>query len=114
MAKKSTKTDEKLNYPAEIRSLKELGPGRLYFLWGPEDYLREQYLAQLKKLCLPEGEDSFSFRRINGPELDAAELRQAVDAMPFLTERSFAELRDIDLNKLAQSEECLEVISDIP
>ena len=114
MAKKSTKTEEKLNYPAEIRSLKELGPGRLYFLWGPEDYLREQYLAQLKKLCLPEGEDSFSFRRINGPDLDAAELRQAVDAMPFLTERSFVELRDIDLNKLAQSDECLQVISDIP
>ena len=29
-------------------------------------------LIQLKKLCLPEGEDSFSYRRINGPELDAA------------------------------------------
>lgn len=114
MAKKSGKTEEKLNYSAEIRYLKERGPQRLYFLWGPEDYLREQYLIQLKKLCLPEGEDSFSFRRINGPELDPAELRQAVDAMPFLTERSFVELRDIDLNKLSQSEACIEVLSDIP
>lgn len=114
MAKKTGKTEEKLNYSAEIRYLKERGPQRLYFLWGPEDYLREQYLIQLKKLCLPEGEDSFSFRRINGPELDPAELRQAVDAMPFLTERSFVELRDIDLNKLSQSEACLEVLSDIP
>lgn len=114
MAKKTGKTEEKLNYSAEIRYLKDRGPQRLYFLWGPEDYLREQYLIQLKKLCLPEGEDSFSFRRINGPELDPAELRQAVDAMPFLTERSFVELRDIDLNKLSQSEACLEVLSDIP
>lgn len=114
MAKKAGKNEEKLNYPAEIRSLKEKGPQNLYFLWGPEDYLREQYLAQLKKLCLPEGEDSFSFRRINGPELDPVDLRQAVDAMPFLTERSFVELRDIDLNKLSQSEECLSVITDIP
>ncbi len=111
MAKKA---EEKLNYSAEIRSLKERGPRRLYFLWGPEDYLREQYLVQLKKVCLPEGEDSFSFRRINGPELDPLILRQAVDAMPFLTERSFVELRDIDLNKLAQAEECLEILSDLP
>ena len=114
MAKKGSKTEEKLNYPAEIRYLKEKGPESLYFLWGPEDYLREQYLLQLKKLCLPEGEDSFSFRRINGPELDPIVLRQAVDAMPFLTERSFVELRDVDLNKLANSEECLEVLSDLP
>ncbi len=114
MAKKSGKTEEKLNYSAEIRSLKERGPKKLYFLWGPEDYLREQYLVQLKKICLPEGEDSFSFRRINGPELDPLVLRQAVDAMPFLTERSFVELRDVDLNKLAQSDECLEILSDLP
>ena len=114
MAKKNSKVEEKLNYSAEIRALKERGPKRLYFLWGPEDYLREQYLLQLKKTCLPEGEDSFSFRRINGPELEPKILRQAVDAIPFLTERSFVELRDIDLNKLTQAEECLEILSDLP
>ena len=114
MAKKGGKSEEKLNYPAELRYLKERGPERLYFLWGPEDYLREQYLIQLKNLCLPEGEDSFSFRRINGPELDSAVLRQAVDAMPFLTERSFVELRDIDINKLSNSYECLEILADLP
>ena len=114
MAKKTGKNDTKLNYPAEIRELKNHGPENLYFLWGPEDYLREQYLVQLKKICLPEGEDSFSFRRINGPELDPLVLRQAVDAMPFLTERSFVELRDVDLNKLSQADACLEVLSDIP
>ena len=114
MAKKAGKNEEKLNYPAEVRALKERGPQNLYFLWGPEDYLREQYLAQLKKLCLPEGEDSFSFRRINGPDLEPLVLRQAVDAMPFLTERSFVELRDVDLNKLSQAEACLDIINDIP
>ena len=114
MAKKSGKPEGKLNYPAEVRELKSRGPERLYFLWGPEDYLREQYLTQLKKICLPEGDDSFSFRRINGPDLDPLVLRQAVDAIPFLTERSFVELRDVDLNKLSQAEACLEVISDIP
>ncbi len=114
MAKRSGREDEKLNYNAEIRALKERGPGRLYLLWGPEDYLREQYLLTLKKLCLPDGEDGFSYKRLDGPELDARSLLQAVDAIPFMSERSFVELRGVDLNKLAEPEACLKILGDIP
>lgn len=114
MAKKYGKDEEKLNYNAEVRRLKEGGPERLYLLWGPEDYLREQYLGQLKAVCLPEGEDSFSFKRMDGPELDVQELAQAMDAMPFLTDRSFIEIRGVDLNKLKDAEKVVEVLSDIP
>ena len=113
MAKKSTR-DEKLNYASELKALKEQGPERLYLLWGPEDYLREQYLGQLKKLCLPEGEDSFSYRRIDGPELGLEELRTALDAMPFMTERSFVELRGVDINKLKEPESYIKLLTDIP
>lgn len=114
MAKRSGKDEDKLNYSAAVRHLKEMGPQRLYLLWGPEDYLREQYLAQLKKLCLPDGEDGFSYKRMDGPELDLNELRQSVDAIPFMTERSFVELRDVDLNKLKEPEKYLDVLADIP
>ena len=108
------KNDEKLNYGAEIRSLKENGPQRLYLLWGVEDYLREQYLAQLKTACLPEGEDSFSFKRMDGPDIDVNELAQAVDAMPFLSDRSFVEIRGLDLNKLKDADRLVAILSDIP
>ncbi len=94
--------------------MKERGPERLYLLWGPEDYLREQYLLTLKKLCLPEGEDSFSYKRINGPELDVRALAQAVDAVPFLTERSLVEVRDAELNRIDESEKLLTLLRDIP
>ncbi len=114
MAKKNSKSAERFNYSAEIRALKEHGPGRLYLLWGPEDYLREQYLLQLKKICLPEGDDSFSYKRLDGPDLDFHALRQAVDAMPFLTARSFVEVRDVNLNKLTDAEACAAVLEDIP
>ena len=114
MAKKNAKDEANVNYAAEVRALRERGPERLYFLWGPEDYLREQYLLTLKKCCLPEGEDSFSYKRLNGPELDAHELRQAVDAMPFLTERSFVEVRNVDLNRAKEPEAILAALSDIP
>ena len=113
MAKKS-RDEEKLNYAAEIRLLKQRGPERLYFLWGPEDYLREQYLIQLKQLCLPGGEDDFSYKRLNGPDLDPLVFQRAVDTMPFMTERTFVELRDVDVNKMANADEVLKVLADIP
>lgn len=111
MAKKN---EEKFNYSQALRSLKENGPGRLYLLWGPEDYLREHYVEQLRSLCLPDGENSFSFKRLNGPELDPTALQQAVDAVPFLSERSFVELRGVDLNHLKDGEAAARILSDIP
>lgn len=114
MAKKSAKNEEKLNYKAEVKKLKELGPERLYFLWGPEDYLREQFLAELKKCCLPEGEDSFSFKRIEGAALDHPSLQDAIDALPFMTERSFIEIRDADLNDLSDADKYIKLLTDIP
>ena len=113
MAKRSGK-EEQFNYAAELRTLKERGPERLYLLWGPEDYLREQYLTQLKKICLPEGEDDFSYKRLDGPALDAQRLQQAVDTMPFMTEHSFVELRDVDINHLSDPDACIKILSDIP
>ena len=114
MAKKRGKDEEKLNYSAAVRELKADGPKRLYLLWGPEDYLREQYLTQLKKICLPEGEDDFSYKRMDGPGLDPIRLREALDAIPFMSERSFVELRNVDINKLANADECMKLLEDIP
>ena len=114
MAKKNKKNEALPDYIEGVRRLKESGPRSLYLLWGVEDYLLEDFLEKLKAQCLPEGEDSFSFRRLNGPELDALTLREAVDAAPFLTERSFVELRDVELNKLKDADAVQKVLEDIP
>ena len=54
---KGKKKQEIQDYKVQLRALRQQGPGCLYLLWGREDYLREQYLLQLKKLCIPGGED---------------------------------------------------------
>ena len=113
MAKKR-KDEKQLNYKEEIRRLKSGGPDRLYLLWGPEDYLRELYLQTLKDLCIPDGEDSFSYKRMDGPELDLKELSAAIDAIPFLSERSLIELRGVDLNKIKDSDGLQKLLEDIP
>lgn len=117
MAKaKGKKKTEVLDYGAQVRSLREQGPGRLYLLWGREDYLREQYLLELKKLCLPGGEDDFSYHRFDGAELDFQALADAVDAVPFLTERTLIEVRGFDTNKCREEEAqaLVRVIGDLP
>ena len=113
MAKGKAK-EEKLNYNAEVRELKEQGPGRLYLLWGPEDYLRELFVEELKKICLPELDDGFSYKRMDGPDIDAEELREAVDAVPFLSERTFVELRGVDINRVSDPDMVWKALSDIP
>ena len=112
MAKKSKPT---FNYNDEVAALKANGPERLYLLYGPEDYLRERYLDALKSCCIPEA-DEFSYRRLDGPGIDLNELSEAVNALPFFTERTLVEVRDYDLNKCrdAEAETLKDILGDIP
>lgn len=113
---KKSKPDNRLNYGEVSRELKSGGPARLYLLYGREDYLREAFLGELKALCLPEGEDDFSYHRLDGKNLDMRELSDAVNALPFLTERTLTEVRGYDFARCRDAEAAsLErLISDIP
>ena len=103
MAQKK-KQDPGANYRDEVRLLRENGPERLYLLCGEEEYLREQFLTELKKICLPGGEDDFSFHRFDGAALDLRALADAVDAVPFLSDRTLLEVRGCDTNKLGEED----------
>ena len=108
------KEETKLNFRQEIQKLRTEGPRTLYLLWGKEDYLREQYLKTLRDICLPEGEGGFNSKRFDGPDLSSESFRQAVDALPFLADRSFVELRDVDINKLKDAPAVVDILSDLP
>lgn len=93
------KKEESIPYNTLERALKAGPPARVYMLRGDEDYLRDQYLGVLRDMCVPEGLDSFNYRRINGPKLELRELSEAVESMPFMGERTLVEVRDFDVNK---------------
>ena len=115
MAQKK-KQDPGANYRDEVRRLRDLGPERLYVLCGEEEYLREQFLLELKKTCLPGGEDDFSFHRFDGATLSLNDLADAVDAVPFLTDRTLLEVRGYDTNKLAEADakRFIALLEDLP
>ena len=114
MAKK--KKEEQLNFKETKRELQELGPKPLYFLWGAEDYLSDYFVKEIKNACIPDGFDDFSYRRINAGDFSTQLLAEAVDAVPFMTERTMVEVRDLNLNQLRdeEAEAVIKVLKDIP
>lgn len=114
MAKK-TKTTEKMDYAAEVRALKAEGAQSVYLLSGDEDYLRETFIAEVRKVCVNEATADFDMRIIDGLA-DMRELREAVSMVPFMSERSLVLVRNFDVNKCrdAQAEELKEMLSDLP
>ncbi|MDO5444490.1 MAG: DNA polymerase III subunit delta [Eubacteriales bacterium] len=111
MPKKQT---DSCDFKSEVNRLKSSAPGRLYFLYGPEDYLSMNYLDTLRSICLPDGDDGFSLKRFEGPGLDPSGLRSALDVMPFLSERTFIELHNVDVNKLSAPDDYIKLLKDIP
>ena len=89
--------------------------GRCYVLYGEEDYLREHYLAALRKALIPEGMETFNLHRFAGKDLDMRTLSEAVDAFPMMCERTLVEVTDCDLFKNeARRDALLNLLSDLP
>lgn len=107
------KTTEKLDYAALRRQLKTEGPSSLYLLWGPEDYLINDFVGRLRSACLSEGMDDFDHKRLDGPAVDAEALGEALDSMPFFGGRTFVELRGVDINR-CRDEKVASLLADIP
>lgn len=104
------------DYSAEIKRLRAQGPERVYILRGEEDFLRDSFLAELKKQCLEPGAEAFNHHRIQGPGLDLARLSESVEAMPFLGGGTLTEVRDFDVNRTAgyDPEGLKAVLADVP
>lgn len=104
---------EKLDYTALRAELRDKGPGPLYMLWGPEDYLTGDFTARLRAACLAEGAEDFDGKRLDGPLPEPQALADALDAMPFFGGRTFVELRGFDVNR-CRDERTASLLADIP
>ena len=104
---------QKLYYPSLVKELKSSGPRSLYLLWGPEDYLIADFVDQVRSACIGDGEADFNVKRLDGPVVDASEMEDALNAMPFFGGRTFLELHGFDVNR-CRDEKIPKLLSDIP
>jgi len=105
----------KPSYGELLRDLKSRGAGGAYLLWGEETYLRESFFSEIKKICFPDGEDDFSYHRLEFRKDDFSPVRDAVETIPFMCPNSLVEVRGGDIN-LSESagKELADIIADVP
>lgn len=106
----------KFDYAATVRALRDEGPQRLYLLYGEEDYLREQFFEEIKKLTVDPGTADFNHKRIPDLAVGMDDLREAVTALPFFAERTLIEVREFDPGKLKERDldALKQLVQDIP
>lgn len=79
--------------------LKSGALGVLYVFYGPERYLLEHYVEELRKKALPEGMEAFNLDRLEGQGLTLQKLRDSVECAPMMSEKRLVIVRDYDLYK---------------
>lgn len=110
------KNEKAVDFTSVKNELMQHGPQPLYFIWGKEDYLSDYMLQNIKNLCIGDGAEDFSYRKLTERDFSPKSLSEAIDSVPFLTERTLVEVRGIDLNKIKDTDakEIINLLKDIP
>lgn len=91
-------------------------PGRLYLLYGEEDYLKKHYLEELKTTLVDDTFAEFNLVLLEGRGLTPEALTEAVESYPAFAERKLVIVNDFDLYKppVAFQGVLSELLSDLP
>lgn len=90
--------------------------GTVYIFHGEESYLREYYLAEMKKQLVPAGFEEFNFHRLEGKGLTVQTLTETAEAMPMMAQRTMVQVSDWDLFKLGEEQRngLIALLEDFP
>ena len=90
--------------------------GTVYIFHGEESYLREFYLAEIKKKLVPPGFEGLNFHRLEGKGLTAQALTEAAEPLPVMAERTMVQVVDWDLYKLNEEQRAgfIALLEDFP
>ena len=80
----------------QLKDTIKSGGANLYVFYGAEGYLIEQYSRLIIRETVEEGFDAFNLQRFDGQEVTVAELEDAVEALPLMTDRKCVLVRDLD------------------
>ena len=97
------------------KQLKSGELGRLYMLYGDENYLKTYYCSALAKKAV-NGMESFNLHRFDVDNFSLSQLEAAIDNLPLMSDRKCIIMRDIDPEELKadQWKELQQVLKAIP
>ncbi|MDR2899395.1 MAG: DNA polymerase III subunit delta [Clostridiales bacterium] len=90
---------------------------KLYLFTGDEPYLINMYEKILTQAVLPDGQNGMNHDRFTGKNVKAEEIFQALETLPFMSEKRLVTVVDSGLfasGRKAESESFLTLIKDLP
>ena len=102
---------------AELKqALREKNPANLYLFFGEETYLLHYYLDMLEKKLLSGPAEEFNFHRLTAENFSMEALRNSVEALPMMAERSYIRVDDVDIFRFGEQEreQLAAILEDIP
>lgn len=87
---------------------------RLYFLHGPEEHMKREFVRELVQAALPEGDRTFNLDILHGDEFDAQAFDDRLQAFPLFASRRVVVLRNFDALSPAQRDRVVERVVDLP
>ena len=98
------------------RDLKEKNPRNFYIFYGEETYLLHYYLDQLERKLLDGPAADFNVHRLTQENFSLEALRDSLEAIPMMAERSYIRVDDVDLFHLGESdrESLSDMLEDVP
>ena len=107
------KNDVDNSYRELKRELAAESIGRLYIFHGEETYLRDHCVKEMREKLLTGGLDEFNHHVLPAKDFTIQRLRELVDAMPMMSERTLVAVYDYDIYK-GDKEALTELLSDLP
>jgi DNA polymerase III subunit delta len=68
--------------------------GGILIFHGPEEYVKDRTLEALKAKLVPPGMEDLNYQYMEGERANAADIRRAVETLPFMAEKRLVIVRD--------------------
>ncbi len=95
----------------------EVRQGRLktvYFLHGPEEHMKREFVRELIQAALPEGERTFNLDIVHGEEFDAQAFEDRMQSYPLFASRRMVILKNFEALSTSNRDRVIERASAVP
>lgn len=89
---------------------------RVYLIKGPEQYLKQKYVALLEERVVPAGLETFNVHKLKGEDTSLSEISDCVEMLPVMSPRTLVLVHDFPFADLDEfgGKQMEQILSDLP
>jgi len=101
-------------YKKLFDDLKGGKPHRFYFLYGPEEFLKKEFISELIEARLPDGNRAFNLDIFHGDEFDRDVFDDRISSFPLFTERRMVILKKFEALSTTNKDVVIDRVAGLP